>query len=123
VNLYSVRFIAYYGANGALTYQVPAGKRAVVRDVTVASYVAGTSVGAVRVATFAVWAAQLTGAYQSAHVDCRWVAYGGEVIEASTGTVACSVFVNGYLFEDPPGSPRTDVDSIGAPAEFPPWPV
>jgi hypothetical protein len=121
--VYSERFLALTTPGAWLTYLVPAGRRAIVRNViaTNTNPVAGHVY--VKIAAVAVAWITFPAAVQSQSVDLYQVAYAGELISvyAEIAQVHCSV--SGYLLTDgtgrtgPPGGTSTE----GQPPSFPSW--
>lgn len=100
--VYSTRFITTGAGSGYWRYWVPAGRRAVVRYVTVMNFGAAGDMGALIVANTIVWRAY-PGSLQTMDRDMRVVAVAGEAIEWYSSTVNLFATVSGYLFQDTPG--------------------
>lgn len=100
--VYSVRFIAEQGLVGFAGYIVPAGKRAVIRDVN--AYNGGGATTTEMVLHGSVMQAVVVFNSQLQPADYFWVGrqvyYAGENILVQTGG-AWDVTISGYLFDDP----------------------
>jgi hypothetical protein len=98
---YSTRFLAGNGFDDYITYEVPAGYRAVVRQADVAaqqgsSTAAGLLVAGVWVAVFSLPGGEV---FTSASWSGMAVAYAGELIQLYA-TQAAHGHASGYLFID-----------------------
>jgi hypothetical protein len=99
--VYSTRFLAGEAISGTLSYTVPAGYRAVVKEVDGLTTAASSTFVGVQVA--GIWIYSQTNPGGSAQVVAwrgMYVAYAGEEITIATSQSAAGG-VNGYLFEDP----------------------
>lgn len=115
---YSTRFLSAYGPSGRQVYQVPGGKRAVVRMCSLTWD--RTTSGACWVAVGGVWCwnAIPTGATGSRIQEVRATGYAGEVIEIFELLAGMFATVNGFLFDDV--EPRaTELPAIAGAAPAP----
>lgn len=98
--LYSTRFCALYGTAGPSAYVVPAGKRVVVRSISIVSTGSGTIQAAVSIlGAGTIAAVTLSGVtFNMQHIDCRAVVNAGETIQMS-GNAAFYGQVSGYLLD------------------------
>lgn len=97
---YSVRFFSARGPGQLWSFEVPAGRRAVIRNFVLGSE--GGSPGNVwmAIAGFYVWLAAVPAEYSSRTFDVRLTAYAGELIELYMGPALSYASVNGFLFDD-----------------------
>jgi len=114
--IYSERLLSSGAGTGWHYYYVPAGKRAVVRHVSLGNpnHVAGYVQVAVGGAS--VWAHSFQGPEDAYALDVRWTAYAGEAIQAYTGESSHTVQLNGFLFEDRLGA-RARAPETGGPSD------
>lgn len=100
--IYSERFLLGLRTNGGQSYEVPAGRRAVIRSLSLQTFSSGsgTLYLAVAGATLMAWS---PGAKMDRHIDLRLVVYEGESIDLSCdGSLTCAWCCSGYLFDDSP---------------------
>lgn len=121
--VYSHRFGNVAGLGKATVYNVPAGKRAVVRCVTWANQ-SGTNARVwVAIAGFYVFVRTIPGAMEGGAQDLRLVAYAGETVVLATTGTDIGAHLSGYLFEDPEGPPAmaaaSEEFSHAVPADWP----
>jgi len=95
--LYSERFVVASAQGVYTNYQVPVGRRAVLRSILAYGPVAG--VVTIAIAGFNVWSLTFTGGIPQVALDCRLVVYGGELMQvAVNGNARASL--SGYLFRE-----------------------
>lgn len=99
--VYSERFIAHQSDGPAFTnVTVPAGRRAVINDVTICNPFAYQALVQVQIAGKPVFNRTLLVSDDNLHVAMRSVAYAGEVLSVYTGTGPIYVVVCGFLLEE-----------------------
>ena len=100
--VYSETFINRANESGWFIYNVPVGKRAVVRNVVVVDRLAVTGHAEVHAHLAIVALVIFPAAQRSVSLDMRAVVYGGQSIECFVGVVGIDLMVAGYLFDDAP---------------------
>lgn len=100
---YSERFVARSAGPGETSYTVPAGQRAIVRDVEAYSNTPTSSSVYLIIAGLTMWAGTLSGAGASTgQRDLHLVAYAGETVAVYTSGSNTNAMACGYLLADPP---------------------
>jgi hypothetical protein len=99
--VYSTRFILIDSLNGSTAYVVPAGKRAVVREMDAIARSAGGANVYLYVAGVAIVNDNIPGT-GTGYTQWRGevVARAGETIQVTT-TLSCNVYCGGFLLDDP----------------------
>jgi hypothetical protein len=100
---YTHRFVRAYSPGIQVRWYVPAGYRAVVRNVDAIN--AGTAAAMVGLSVqgyYLVYSTIQVGS--NLHVESRMVAYAGEYVEAQVGVAGQTIVASGYLFEDTTGA-------------------
>lgn len=81
--------------------QIPTGKRAVVRAITLVTYAATLTYFQVTVSGVPVLWLNDVPAWTTKHWELRAVAYADELVQMNCGSGSASWTVNGFLFDDP----------------------
>jgi hypothetical protein len=97
--VYSTRFVYATVPGEWQAYVVPAGLRAVVRNLSIVA-ISGPCAFALGIGPAYVWDDSLTGPSMSRSIDLRQVAYSGEQIAITKSTAAGAAVVSGYLFRE-----------------------
>jgi len=105
---YSETFIRAYGPQGWWTYVVPAGKRAVVRNVTVVDGIGVSGHTQVEVQGIIVALAIFPASLRFYSIDMRVVAYQGQEIRVFLAVQGIHVCVSGFEFVDDGASTAAD---------------
>lgn len=117
-HVYSERFLLTSTFGAWIYYTVPAGRRAVLRSVSITTAAPVGAIAAVALKGFNVVLRQFQATNVTENYDMRHVAYGGETMGAYASAKDVVVAMSGYLFVD-----------TGARAEHPPaelereWPI
>lgn len=99
--VYSERFLhKIVGAGGSETYTVPAGKRAVVRSVALATYTVAVTQLYVGIDGVAIFNLANPAANTSKQLDVRVVVYQGQQIYANSVGGDAAWSVSGHLFDE-----------------------
>lgn len=98
--VYSERLLHGNTPDDPQSLTVPAGKRAVVRCLTVVTYATVVSYFWLQVAGVPVVWLQEVPAWTTRVFDLRCVAYAGETIAMDTDSGSCSWHVSGFMFND-----------------------
>jgi hypothetical protein len=100
---YTHRFVRAFSPGVTVRWYVPAGYRAVVRNVdAINAGTAAANVGLSVQGYYLVYTSIQVGS--NLHVESRSVAYAGEWVEAQVGIAGQTLVASGYLFEDPTGA-------------------
>jgi hypothetical protein len=113
-----------WAATGTARVTIPAGYRAVLRNVDVYNGAASAQQFSVNVNGYSVMFRTLQ-AQTDVHIETRSVAYSGEYIEIWIQGAGGTVVITGYVFEDPTGPtiPREAYAKVVTkPVEELPWP-
>jgi len=110
---YSERFLINFGSGTWSSYNVPAGRRAVVRCLTFVNSDTESHTCIVTVGGATIYSQPLPGLTSVVVGELRVVGYEGEPVNAFSSGPASVVTVSGYLLADPIG--RSD-DSREVPA-------
>jgi len=102
--VYSETFIRAYGPQGWWTYVVPAGMRAVVRNITVVDGIGVSGHTQVEVEDIIIALAIFPANLRYYSIDCRVVAYQGQDIRCFLAVQGIHVQVSGFLFRDATGA-------------------
>lgn len=95
--VYSERFCQYYGDATTTNYTVPAGKRALIKNLTAFNGgVASANIG-VGIGGKLLWASPIPGGNNGSSVNVFLVAYQGEVVSVYTLGNSMGFALSGYL--------------------------
>ena len=97
--IYTTRFLIAAGGSGAFTYQVPAGKLAVITSVVGLNGGAAGGYTMMTVAGTAVWIRVYQATNTSAEAAMRLPVYAGETIGAVASQLYMTLTISGYLFD------------------------
>lgn len=100
---YSERFINVQGGSGTIGVTIPAGRRAVLREITVTNLSGTTGQVTVRVAGQVYWDHKFQVAEKVRIIDCRVVIYAEEILSVAVEEPSCGALLSGYLLEDTAG--------------------
>lgn len=102
--VYSERFILWQSvALETRQYTVPAGHRAVVRQVTVNNASSGVATLFVAVASYYVFRIDLPAPPAARTEEVRWTLYAGEALICQASATNMRVQLDGFLFDDVAG--------------------
>lgn len=122
---YSVRFCHGRGATVKSDFQVPPGRRAVVRFLSINAFAGTSNYAYMEVAGVPVVYWQTPAQFSTRTYDGRWTAYAGEWVTVAAAGEDVAFHASGFLFDDTLGrelerSAGGAGDSAGA-ASAPPW--
>lgn len=120
---YSVRFMIGRGGNRAETFTVPEGRRAVVRHIHVVGWGLEPVDVYLQVHGIFLISTRVTGPQIPIDLELRETAYERETIEVLIDGPDASYSVNGFLYEDPDGTPDDADNEISAPLVGRPLPA
>lgn len=120
--IYSERFVTCTVAQVYVTFNVPLGKRAVIRCFNAVNAGGTTGVSSLIAGGAIVCEAHLLGATQTVYGDLRCVVYGGESISVINTAVGMHVSCHGYLFADPAGG-KAPANEVSYELELDPLPA
>lgn len=101
--VYSERLISAQGTGAGSSWRVPAGYRAVIRNVAAVQGGAVAGFAYVVAGPMTLWIRSFPASRESFSQEYRAVVYAGELIEAYTSAVELSISAHGYLFLDSSG--------------------
>jgi len=100
------------GGDRTERFVVPAGKRAVVRHITLGLWQPGLVMVQVHGIVVCFWDRPTTGDPPLVAFDCRFTAYAGESIEVAVYASSSTYAVDGFLFRDELGEPDDAANEI-----------
>jgi hypothetical protein len=103
---YSTRFILGTGASFSHVYTVPAGHRAVLRDLSATGYSGDNAAIALLVTGTTIAYHVFPAQYSFYQWEGRIVAYAGEPVQLSSAGASVVAVLSGYLFADLGGGRR-----------------
>lgn len=96
--VYTVRFLIFSGL-GTYPYVVPAGKRAVIKQISLVNLSSGNAGYNVSVAGVRIWYGSVPGGASAVSGNLTLVANAGETLTVSTGVAEMSGVVCGHLLD------------------------
>ena len=102
--VYSVRFLSAYGVAGFHDYYVPAGKRAVVVDISASNVFGLAGVVQVHAVASVAWSHSFLASQETAQWTGRLVLYSGELLRVYTAIAEHGVNISGYELDAPAGT-------------------
>jgi hypothetical protein len=122
--IYSTRFCHVSGPGARVDFQVPSGKRAVIRGVQWSTYASTGATIYVAVAGKYAWGRLIPEATGGGFSELWMVAYAGELISLSTTGADVRGHVAGFMFSDPPSAMTKPIEPeppVVTPQSFQPW--
>lgn len=98
---YSTCFLQGRGTGAAATYVVPAGKRAVVAQISIVNFAVIMPYLLATVNGYPVHWRVSAAANSTEHITGRWVAYAGQSIAFVAGPQDIGWHLGGFLFTEP----------------------
>jgi hypothetical protein len=96
--IYSERLLSTPGHIGWVFFDVPSGRRAVVKQIAVVNYGEVGVYVQVAIRAEAVWGRTVPGPLNSLQDSGMWVAYGGEQLGIYCAAAGVGVSLHGFLF-------------------------
>jgi hypothetical protein len=121
---YSVQFGNVNSTVGNQAFYVPAGKRAVLRSISLVNLQGLAGWCSISISGFYAWAHYFQATDHYSHTDMRQVAYAGQTIAMNVDNHGFQLACSGYLFDDDGlSAPPPYVASLPAnePEWDPPW--
>jgi hypothetical protein len=97
--VYSERFIATQGQAGMFTYDVPAGRRLVLKCITALNFGTGAAVFSVSISGRTVLYRSLPGGSDAIYTGLLIPAYEGEFVRTEIPGTFMAVTISGFLFD------------------------